>query len=124
MTQMNLFTKIYSQIYLFTKYTVREFGVDVYTLLYLKRIIYKDLLYSIGCPVLCGSPDGRGVWRRMDTCVCMSESLRCSPGAITTSFIDYTPIQNKKSFKIDTDSHTQKTNLWLPKGKRVERDKL
>ena len=29
---------------LFAKYTVREFGVDMYTLLYLKWIIYKDLL--------------------------------------------------------------------------------
>ena len=28
-------------------------------------------LYSI----LCGSLDGRGVWGRMDTCICMSESL-------------------------------------------------
>ena len=27
---------------------VREFGVDVYTLLYLKWIINKDLLYSTG----------------------------------------------------------------------------
>ena len=28
--------------------TVREFGVDMYTLLYLKRINNKDLLYSKG----------------------------------------------------------------------------
>ena len=30
------------------KGTVREFGVDMYTLLYLKWIASKDLLYSIG----------------------------------------------------------------------------
>ena len=33
---------------------------------------------------LCGSLDGRGVWGRMDTRVCMTESLRCSPETITT----------------------------------------
>ena len=27
------------------------------------------------CPVLCDSLDGRGVWRRMDPCICMTESL-------------------------------------------------
>ena len=27
---------------------VREFGIDMYTLLYFKRIINKDLLYSTG----------------------------------------------------------------------------
>ena len=34
------------------------------------------------------------VWGRMDTCICMAESLHCSPGTITTLFIGYTPIQN------------------------------
>ena len=29
--------------------------------------------------MLCGSLDGRGIWGRMDTCICMAESLRCSP---------------------------------------------
>ena len=32
-------------------------------------------LYS----VLCGSLDGSEVWGRMDTCICMAESLHCSP---------------------------------------------
>jgi len=49
--------------------------------------------------MLCASLDGRGVWRRMDACICMAESLGCSPEAITTSLISYTPIQNKKFFK-------------------------
>ena len=31
------------------------------------------------CSVLCGSLDGRGVWGRMDTCICIAESFRCSP---------------------------------------------
>ena len=45
--------------------------------------------------VLCGSLGGRGVWGRMDTCICMTESLCCTPEAITTLLIGYTPVQNK-----------------------------
>ena len=48
------------------------------------------------CLVLDGSLDGRGVSRRMDTCVRMTESLCCSPETNTTLLIGYTPIQNKK----------------------------
>ena len=31
------------------------------------------------CLMLCGSLDGRGVWGRTNTCICMAESLHCSP---------------------------------------------
>ena len=48
------------------------------------------------CSVLWGSLDGRGVWGRMDPCVCTAESLRWSPETITTLLIGYNPIQNKK----------------------------
>ena len=37
-----------------------------------------------------------GRWGRMDTCICMAESLHYSPETITILLIDYTPIQNKK----------------------------
>ena len=30
------------------------------------------------CSVVHSNLDVRGVWGRMDTCVCMAESLRCS----------------------------------------------
>ena len=49
--------------------------------------------------MLCGSLDGRGVWERMDTCICMAESLCCSPETTTTLLTGYTPVQNKK-FKV------------------------
>ena len=40
----------------------REFGMGMYTLLYLKWIINKDLLYSTeNTLMLCGSLDRRGV---------------------------------------------------------------
>ena len=48
------------------------------------------------CSMLYGSLEGRGVWGRMDTCVCIAESLCCSTETITTLVISYTPIQNKK----------------------------
>ena len=31
-------------------------------------------------------PDERGVWERMDTCICMAESLPCLPETIATLF--------------------------------------
>ena len=45
------------------------------------------------CSMLCGSLDGRGVWGRMDTCMCMAESLCCSPETIIILLIGYTPIK-------------------------------
>ena len=52
-------------------------GMHMYSLLYLKWITNKDLLFSTGnCSMLCGSLDGRGVWGRVDICICMAESLR------------------------------------------------
>ena len=44
------------------------------------------------CSVLCGSLDGRGVWGRMDTHICMAESLCCVPETITVLLIGCTPI--------------------------------
>ena len=32
----------------------------------------------------------------METCVCMAESLRCSPETLPALLIGYAPIQNKK----------------------------
>ena len=45
--------------------------------------------------MLCGSLDGRGVWRRMDTCIPIVESPCCLPETITRLLIRHTPIQNK-----------------------------
>ena len=49
--------------------------------------------------VPCGSLHRRAVWRRMDTCLSMAESLHCPLESITTLLIGYTPISNKKFFK-------------------------
>ena len=72
---------------------VREFGINTYTLLYLKWITNKDLpQHRELCSMLCGSLGGKGVWGRMDTCICMAEPLSCSPERITTLLTGYTPI--------------------------------
>ena len=55
----------------------------------------------------CGSLHGRGVWGRMDTCVCMAESLCCLSETITRLLIGCTPIQHKKVFK-----RQQKPSIW------------
>ena len=47
------------------------------------------------CSMLCGSLDGRGVWRRMDTCTCMAEFCS-SLETVTALLMGYTAIQNKK----------------------------
>ena len=44
------------------------------------------------CSMLCGSLDGRGVWGRVDTCICTAQSLCCVPETITTLLIGSTLI--------------------------------
>ena len=66
---------------------VREFGMDMNTLLYLKWIASRDLLNSTGNSVLCGSLEGRGIWGRMDAGICVAKSLPCPPEAIATLLI-------------------------------------
>ena len=71
---------------------VREFGIDMYTLLYLKWITNKDLLYSTwNSAQCCVSLDGKEAWGRMDTCIHMTQSLYCSPETMTMLLISYTP---------------------------------
>ena len=53
------------------------------------------------CSVLCGSPDGKGVWGRMDACICMAGSLCSLPEAVTTLLIGHTPIENKRLKKMN-----------------------
>ena len=51
------------------------------------------------CSVLCGSLDGKGVWERTDTRICVAESLCCASETVTTLSIGYTPMQIKKEGK-------------------------
>ena len=70
-------------------------GMDMYTLLYLKWINNKDLLYSMWNFVQCYLAAWmRGkLWREW---ICLAESFTVHLKLSTALLIDYTPIQNKK----------------------------
>jgi len=72
----------------------REFGINMYTLLYLKWITNKVLLYSTGNSAQCyvAAWMGGEFGGRMDTCIYMAESLCCPSETITTLLIGCTPI--------------------------------
>ena len=72
--------------------------MDMYRLLYLKWITNKDLLYSTWNSVqrYVAAWMGGEFGGEMDTCICMTVSLCCSPEIITL-LISYTPVQYKKS---------------------------
>ena len=59
--------------------------MDMYMLLYLKWITKEDLQCSTGSSAQCyvAARMGGGFWERMDTCICMPESLHYSPETIT-----------------------------------------
>ena len=74
---------------------ISEFGMDMYTLLYLKWITTRT--YCIAQRTLlnvCSSLDGRGVWGRINICICMVEFLFCPPEIITT-LIELTVLQSR-----------------------------
>ena len=70
---------------------VREFGIDMYTLLYLKRITNKDLLYSTGNSAQCYVAAWMG-GESGGECIYITESLCCAPETKTTLLINYTPV--------------------------------
>ena len=45
--------------------------------------------------MFCDNLDGRGVWGRMDTCICMAESLHCPPETFTMLLTGYAPTKKK-----------------------------
>jgi len=55
------------------------------------------------CLMLLGSLDGRGVWGRMDTYICMWTVPSLFTETITALLIGYTSIQNKKLKKKTTE---------------------
>ena len=58
------------------EWIVWEFRMDMHTLLYLKWIINKDLLYSTVNSAQCYvEPGWEGAWESMDICIRVAESL-------------------------------------------------
>ena len=78
--------------------TVREFGMVMYTLLYLKWITNKVLQYSTRNSAQCYVVAwmGRSLGENGDTCICMAEPLCGPPETITVLLIGYIPIQNRR----------------------------
>ena len=72
---------------------IREFGMDMYTLLYLKWITTKDLLYSpcnsAQCYVAAWMGGNLG---KIDACICIAQLLCCLPETVQTFLLGYTPI--------------------------------
>ena len=68
------------------------------------------------CPMFCGGLDGSGVWRKTDTCVCMAESLHCSPETITPLFAnrEYSKYKGllRVSYLVDTCCRRRCLPLW------------
>ena len=72
--------------------------LDIKSILFL---INKNLLDSTWNSAQCyvAAWIGGGVWGRIDTCVCMAESLHASPETVTALLIGYTPKQNVQKKK-------------------------
>ena len=66
-------------------------GTDLYALLYLKQIISKRLLREL-CSIFFNNLNGKRTWKRIDICICITESLCCTPETNTTLLINYSPI--------------------------------
>ena len=63
-----------------TEEIVRGFGMGMYTLLYLKWITTRTCCIARGTLLsVMWQFEWEGVWGRMDTWICMAESLHCSP---------------------------------------------
>ena len=77
---------------------LREFGMDMYSLLYFKWVTNKDLLYSTWNSAQCyiAAWIGGEFGGRMNTFMCMAGSLCSSPETITTLLTGCTPIQTEK----------------------------
>ena len=63
--------------------------------------------------MLRGSLDSRGVWGIMDICICMAESLCCSPEAIITLLLGYIPIPNKRFKNLKEFSMVQSLMMMI-----------
>ena len=69
------------------------------------------------CSIFCNNLIGKRIWKRIHICICITESLCCTPETNTTLLINYTPIENKKLKKkrcIHSDENrVQQTGISL-----------
>ena len=53
------------------------------------------------CSRLDSSLSGKRIWKRLDSCICVTELLCCASETNTASLIDCTPIQNRELKKTE-----------------------
>ena len=70
--------------------------------------------------MLHASLDGRGVWRRMDTCLCMAGSLCSSPETITTLSLGYVKWSENRSVVSDSLRSHGLYSPWNSLGQNTE----
>ena len=54
--------------------------IDIYTLLYIKQITSKGLLYSTRNSIFYNNLYGERILKSVDICICITDSLCCTPG--------------------------------------------
>ena len=81
---------------------VKEFGMHRYTAIFkMDNQKGPTVQHKEPYSMLCGSLEMRGeVGGKTDTCICMAESLGCSPETITTLLTSHSPIENKRLKKV------------------------
>ena len=67
------------------------FGIDMYTLQYLKIDNQQGttVQHRETCSIFCNNLNGKRIWKRLDKCVCKTESLWFIPETIKTLLISY-----------------------------------
>ena len=76
--------------------TVRELGMDMHTLLYLKQMTITAYCKVQGALLhVTWQPEWEGVWRRAHARICLAEAFRRSPETVTVLLIGYTPMQGR-----------------------------
>ena len=45
-----------------------------------------------GCSIFCNNLNGKGIWKRRDTCISITESLCCTPETSTPLLVNSTPV--------------------------------
>ena len=87
-----------------------ETGIDIYTLLYIKQITNKDLLYNEGNSIFCNDPYGKRILKRVDIWLRIAESLCCTPH--TNNTVNQLYFNEKQKFILYVSSNKRLFNTF------------
>ena len=89
-----------------------EIVIDIYTLLFMKQqgstTRYREL-----CSVLYNNLYWKRIYKRVDACICATDSHRCMPETNTILRTNYTPIKNSKTKKWKPHEQKEKSSHRL-----------